>query len=300
MHSHSNLICQAHWSCEVITGVRIDWIDLPKLTSLTTVYNSCTFCSPRHITLESDSHPLWMMFRHAQSHQCESGFQLCIRLQEWRHNPRKYSLHPSLTNRHRSSSTLLQLITERHVTPLFVPHTHNTHFPSTSELVQRHSRERYRCANTEIMTIRIWNDGNPIRIVETGSNDHSLHIAWNPHHSSFQITHIASLFQWEPSLNNWIWQQKHQSSHRTAYLAILSPIITSKCQFHPSIPISEAAQPQWLSHRIHTRYHNPTMNIPLSTPFPKHSPPPIITTLHNSTPLIQSSHLSIALILPIQ
>ena len=96
--------------------------------------------------------------------------------------------------------------------PLFVPHTHNTPFPSTSELIQRHWRERYRCANTEIMTIRIWNDGNPIRIVETGSNDHSLHIAWNSHHFSFQITHITSPFQWEPNLNNWKWQQKHQSS----------------------------------------------------------------------------------------
>ena len=132
-----------------------------------------------------------MMFRHAPSHRCVSS--RCILVQEWRHNPRKYSLHSSLTNRHRSSSKQVQLITERHVTPLFVPHTtHNTPFPSTSELIQRHSRERYRCANTEIMTIRIWNDGNPIRMVETGSNDHSLQIAWNPHHFAFQITHIAS------------------------------------------------------------------------------------------------------------
>ena len=41
------------------------------------------------------------MFRHAQSHQCVSS--ICIRVQEWRHNHRKYSLHPSLTNRYRSS-----------------------------------------------------------------------------------------------------------------------------------------------------------------------------------------------------
>ena len=93
------------------------WIDLPKLATLETtnqkyhVYRgdcgteknslSYSFKNPRHITLESDSHPLWMMFRHAQSHQCVSS--TCIRLQEWRHNQRKYSLHPSLTNRHRSS-----------------------------------------------------------------------------------------------------------------------------------------------------------------------------------------------------
>ena len=190
----------------------IDWLDLPKLTSLRG--GSSTFWYPHHITLESDSHPLWVMTRHAQSHRCASSKS--IRLQGWRHNHRKYSLHPFLTNRHWSSSTLLQLITERHVTPLFVPHTHNTPFPSTSELIQRHSRERYRCVNTEIMTIRIWNDGNPIRIVETGSNDHSLHIACNPHRFAFQITCIAFPFKWEPKLNNWKWQQKHQSSCRSS------------------------------------------------------------------------------------
>ena len=60
------------------------------------------------------------MFRHAPSHRCVSSKG--IQLQESRHNPRKHSLHPSLTNRHRSSSTLLQMITERHVTPFFVSH----------------------------------------------------------------------------------------------------------------------------------------------------------------------------------
>ena len=171
----------------------IDWLDLPKLNTLrTTGWDSETFYYPRHITLESDSHPLWMKIRHAQSHWC--GSSTCIRLQEVCHNPRQYSLHPSLTNRHRSSSQLLQLITERHVTPLFVPHTRNTHFPSTSELIQRHSREHYRCANTEIMTTRIWNDRNPIRIVKSTSNDHSLRIAYNQRRFAFQITHIASPF----------------------------------------------------------------------------------------------------------
>ena len=90
--------------------MRIDLLDLPKLTTLTTLYGgSYTFMYPRHITLESDSHSQWMMFRHAPSHRC--GSSKSIRVQEWRHNPRKYSFHPSLTNRHRSSSTLLQLIT---------------------------------------------------------------------------------------------------------------------------------------------------------------------------------------------
>ena len=154
----------------------IDWLDLPKLTTLETWdrgrwTESRTFTYPRHITLESDSHPQWMMFRHAQSHRCVSS--TCILLQEARHNQRRHSLHPSITNRHRSSSQLL-LITESHVTPLCATHIH---FPSTSELIQRHSRERYRCTNTEIMTTRIWNDRAPIRIVETTTK-------WSfpPHH----------------------------------------------------------------------------------------------------------------------
>ena len=99
----------------------IDWLDLPKLTSLRTNGKcSFTFRFPHHITLESDSHPQWMMIRHAQSHRCGSSW--CVLLQEWHHNQRKHSLHPSLTNRHRSFSTLLQVITERLVTLLFVPH----------------------------------------------------------------------------------------------------------------------------------------------------------------------------------
>ena len=68
------------WSCEVMKWMWIDWLDLPKLTTLTTQgsYSDGTFTNPRHITLESDSHPLWMMFRHAQSHRCVSFFKICI------------------------------------------------------------------------------------------------------------------------------------------------------------------------------------------------------------------------------
>ena len=53
------------------------------------------------------------------------------------------------------------------------------------------------------------------------------------------------------------------------YHIIFSPSITSKYHFHPSIPISEATQSQWLSHRMHTRYHNPTMHIPILNPISK-------------------------------
>ena len=92
----------------------IDWLDLPKLTTLTgNSINDCdTFRNPHHITLESDSPPTLIIIRHAPSHNCHSDKRTSILLQEWRHNPRKHPLHSSLTPRHRSSSALLQLITE--------------------------------------------------------------------------------------------------------------------------------------------------------------------------------------------
>ena len=212
-----------------------------------------------------------MMFRHAQSHQCVSHGE-CIQLQEWRHNHRKYSLHPSLTNRHRSSSTLLQLITERYVTPLFVPHTHNTPFPSTSELIQRHSRERYRCANTEIMTIRIWNDGNPIRIVETTSNDHSFQITWNQHHFPLQITHIASPFKWESNPNHSV-ILKRTANHPQNYL------------FHHFQPINhiQIPIPSQLPHYLNTlKSTHPHIPLTPTIPFQQQIPPfptPLPTSL---------------------
>ena len=128
----------------------IDWLDLPKLTSLRTSTKkknglfSFTFYYPRHITLKSDSHPLWMMFRHAQSHRC--GSSRSIQLQEWRHNQRKHSLHPSLTNRHRSFSTLLQVITERWMNTLCATHP-----------IHHRVRAYHLCANTHTMAICKWN-----------------------------------------------------------------------------------------------------------------------------------------------
>ena len=156
--------------------MRIDWLDLPKLTTLRTNDEySGTFHYPRHITLESGSHPLWMMFRHAQSHQCVS-LRVCILLREWCHYHRKYSLHPSLTNRHRSSSMLLQLNTERHVTALFVPNTITSHPPQSS-------------------FSRIW----ALSLCEHGNND-DPHLKWwksNQNHGqpkqwSFAINHVKS------------------------------------------------------------------------------------------------------------
>ena len=88
---------------------------MPKLTTLTSDNGNSyteTFEYPRHIILESDSHQIAIIVRYASSQQRLPKSQLCIQVQERRHNPRKYSRHSFLTNRHRSSSTLLQLITE--------------------------------------------------------------------------------------------------------------------------------------------------------------------------------------------
>ena len=115
MHSFSvAVVIRRHSFCEESTLIWVDWLDLPKLTTLTgSSSSSCdTFRNPRHITLESDSPPTLIIIRHAPSHNCHSDKRTSIPLQEWRHNPRKYSLHSFLTNRHRSSSALLQLITE--------------------------------------------------------------------------------------------------------------------------------------------------------------------------------------------
>ena len=166
MHSCSIImIIQPHWSYEVMKWMRIDWLDLPKLTSLTTLYSdSYTFRNPRHITLESDSHPLWMMFRHAQTHLCVSS--KCILLQESRHNHRKYSLHPSLTNRHRSTSTLLQLITEK---LFWIPRSHCLTYSSTlraqlSVFWVIHVQQREK--GKEIMTVAASIRRYPIRMKE--------------------------------------------------------------------------------------------------------------------------------------
>ena len=151
--------------------MRIDWLDLPRLTTLgTDGSGSWTFRYPHHITLESDSHSLWMMFRHAQSHRCVSSRS--IPLQEWRHNPRKYSLHPSLTNRHRSSSRLFQQATSRASKwrllrrPFFCFSEPLPHHINPRSSLRHHLWLREWLGRKQIMRIGISNLQNPIRIVE--------------------------------------------------------------------------------------------------------------------------------------
>ena len=156
---------QVHWSCEVIAWMWIDWLDLPKLNTLR---GSNSFRYPRYITLESDSHSLWMMFRHAQSHRCVSS--TCIRVQEWRHNQRRYSLHPSLTNRHRSSSTVvLQPASKWRLLrrPFFCFSEPLPHHISPRSSLRHHLWLREWLGRKQIMRIGISNLQNPIRIVET-------------------------------------------------------------------------------------------------------------------------------------
>ena len=140
--------------------MRIDWLDLPKLKTLTTTETrygaySYTFCFPHHITLESDSHPLWMMFRHAQSHRC--GSSKGIRVQGWRHNHRKYSLHPSLTNRHRSSSTQIQLITRICTIWISLFHTHHPHPPIEYRVIWEGIRLQW-MESADCSPISLWVD----------------------------------------------------------------------------------------------------------------------------------------------
>ena len=136
-----------------------------------------------------------------------------------------------------------------------------------------------------------------MRMVETGSNDHSLHIARNPHHFISQITHIASPLQREPKPNN---------STITTKAPILPHIFLPhhsrlmKC-IHMSIP------PQYPHQRKNPiLHHSPILFTriipikqyisPFSTLFPIHSLPPMKTTSYNSNTI---PYLSTTLILPI-
>ena len=77
-----------------------------------------------------------MMNRHAQSHLCVSS--ICIRLQAICHNPRKYSLHPSLTNRHRGSCKSQESAIEAPDSSLCATHT-PFHPPQSSLIIIRES-----------------------------------------------------------------------------------------------------------------------------------------------------------------
>ena len=84
------------------------WIDLPKLTTLTSEgYNNYTFCYPRSITMEGISHRSILTNRYALSHYCWSASCICI--QKNRSHQEFRFLIP-LIPRHHSRSPVLPLL----------------------------------------------------------------------------------------------------------------------------------------------------------------------------------------------
>ena len=113
-----------------------------------------------------------------------------------------------LTNRHRSSCESSKSAIEARDSSL----CHTQLLPIR---LRAHSGAFKRALSLYLVTTRIWNDGNPIRIVGTTTNDHSLQIAWNQHQTMLQITHIASTLKSEsnPNQANPLSQtQKHRYS----------------------------------------------------------------------------------------
>ena len=84
------------------------WIDLPKLTKLTTEvkYSSVTFHYPRIITLEGISYHSILTNRHALSHHCHSWRGMCFQLWEIR-SDQEFLYFFSLISRHHSRTRTL-------------------------------------------------------------------------------------------------------------------------------------------------------------------------------------------------
>ena len=100
------------------------WIDLPKLTTLTTVEGSSTFNCPRSITLEGASYHSILTNRHALSYHSDSSQEYGF--QPWRENrSHQESLSRiSLISRHHSCSSILSLISCFFHTELIISTTH--------------------------------------------------------------------------------------------------------------------------------------------------------------------------------
>ena len=84
-------------------------IDLPKLTTLTTVNSSYTFRYPRYITLEGIAYHSTLTNRHALSHYGQSWQEICIPIQENRSHEESLFLL-SLIPRHHSRSPTIPLL----------------------------------------------------------------------------------------------------------------------------------------------------------------------------------------------
>ena len=248
---------QARWYCEVMTWMWTDWLDLPKLTTLRG--DSWTFQYPRRVTLESDSHSLWMMVRHAQSHRCVSS--RCILLQVY-HNQRKYSLHPSLTNRHRSSSQL-HIITERHVTLLFVPHKPqqppSIHLRAHSAAFER-ALSLCEHGNNDDPHLKWWKSN------QNRGNDSKwsfLHIARKPRQTMLQITHIASTFKSEANPNQPNPLSQSQKHHHSLSFHSYNPRNAMKSESIPSSTQSKSI----IQTQLHTHQYFTSTQDSICSPF---------------------------------
>ena len=103
------------------------WIDLPKLTSLTTEgSNSWTFLYPRSITLEGTSYHSILTNRHAFSHHCHS-WQGMDFLTEENRSYQEFLFLTSLIPRHHSRSFWLLLLSSFFHTRFTINSLHMSH-----------------------------------------------------------------------------------------------------------------------------------------------------------------------------
>ena len=127
----------------------------------------------------------------------------------------------------------------------FVTIIGGTHFIPLSWIdigaLQRHLRGGKRRYH---LTIRVWNDGNPIWIMETRSSDCYLQTARNARHLALLITHVASLSQWEPMPNH------------SSLIPPFSPITPNTIILHPHNTNNSTHFPPQNKHNIqHTNKH---------------------------------------------
>ena len=108
------------------------WIDLPKLTTLTTEGEySHTFESPRHITLEGISYHSILTNRHALSHHCHSWQDTCLQMQE-NHPHKEFLFLLSIIPRHHSRSFWLPLLSSFFHTRFTINSLQTNHSPFIS------------------------------------------------------------------------------------------------------------------------------------------------------------------------
>ena len=168
------------------------------------------------------------MFRHAQSHQCVSSRS--IRVQDWRHSHRKYLLHPSLINRHRSSCKSQESAIEASYSSLCATHPLPIHLRAHSAAFER-ALSLCEHGNNDDPHLKWWKSN------QNRGNDNKwsfLQIAWNPHQNTLQITHIASTFKSEANPNQTNPLSQTQKHHHSLSFHSYNPLNAMKSESIPS------------------------------------------------------------------